>query len=87
MKYHHSCYKAYTRIPKSLPSDASQPQAAAYSTFCEIVEERIIKNSETLSINKLKNIFEISAITLNGFDSIEVNNSQLKRWLQRDYPS
>lgn len=69
VKYHHSCYKAYTRVPDSHPSDAlhpsdsSQPQSAAYSDFCKVIEDRLIKNSEILSMNKLAKIFENCVMT------------------------
>lgn len=85
VKYHKSCYKSYTK-KRLVQNDPNPPCSESYSVFCNVVNDRIIKNSEILSMDKLCAIFCTTLKNKNPDETYNVCNRQLKRWLQRDFP-
>ena len=85
VKYHKSCYKSYTK-EKPESSHSKPPCSASYSVFCDIINNKIIKNSEILSMGKLSEIFHNTVQNINPSVTFKVSNRQLKRWLQKDFP-
>lgn len=88
VKYHKSCYRQYTKVVNidKTSDEISATYDKAYTVFCTVVKERIIKNYEILSMIKLLKIFIENVSAIDPTENCSTSIRQLKRWIQRDFP-
>ena len=91
LKYHPSCHKDYTRVlsknrrPQRLKTGDSVYESESFKTFCELVEDKLLKQGEILRMTKLKEIF-IEILDKNNMTFSEIRTAYLKKKISNLYP-
>ncbi|XP_013419887.1 uncharacterized protein LOC106180450 isoform X1 [Lingula anatina] len=91
VRYHHSCYKEYTRPVKQDTPEAANverhPYTKSYQHFCkEVVQKRIIEGQAVLRMTQLLQYFKNYVMKFESVDASDYRSSQLKARLMTNFP-